>query len=312
MSENENQSNQADRREYGILGADLQVDGIQVPTIPLESWTPQDIIALHQVQLEAVKEKNRFFKWVIVSVIGGLLAGSANWVWRYYEHQTETELENLKFHTEVTKNYSEQLYQSFKIENDKASVLQTKRFAELLSHITQDETLRSRWESYHDKVRLEWELIQEVEEDQKVIIAEQLQEERAKVKELEGHQKLLEKQLSETKSTRKINSIHAELKELSSQLVQAKAELETEEARAEDESDEIPYLVRIVESTIRPGEASTDEEVAEKVMPLGDVPNYIREVKEMCVKKGKVCNFTKTRHDKAEEKTPVLLEREPT
>ena len=52
MSENENQSNQVDRREYGILGADLQVDGIQVPTIPLESWTPQDIIALHQVQLD--------------------------------------------------------------------------------------------------------------------------------------------------------------------------------------------------------------------------------------------------------------------
>ena len=205
-----------------------------------------------------------------MSVIGGLLAGSANWVWRYYEHQTETDVENLKFHTEVTKNYSEQLYQSFKIENDKASVLQTKRFAELLSHITQDETLRSRWESYHDKVRLEWELIQEVEEDQKVIIAEQLQEERAKVKELEGHQKLLEKQLSETKSTRKINSIHAELKELSvSQLVQAKAELETEEARAEDESDEIPYLVRIVESTIDQGEASTDEEVAEEGYAAG-------------------------------------------
>ena len=40
MSENENQSNQADRREYGILGADLQVDGIQVPTIPLETLDP--------------------------------------------------------------------------------------------------------------------------------------------------------------------------------------------------------------------------------------------------------------------------------
>ena len=58
---------------YGILGADLSVEGIKIPNIPAERWTPQDIISLHQVQLDTVKEKNRFFKWVIVTVVGGLL-----------------------------------------------------------------------------------------------------------------------------------------------------------------------------------------------------------------------------------------------
>ena len=72
MSDQSSDKMDSNEAGYGILGADLSVEGIKIPNIPADRWTPQDIISLHQVQLDTVKEKNRFFKWVIVKFIIGL------------------------------------------------------------------------------------------------------------------------------------------------------------------------------------------------------------------------------------------------
>ena len=275
---------------YGILGADLSVEGIKIPNIPAERWTPQDIISLHQVQLDAVKEKNRFFKWVIVTVVGGLLAGSANYVWRYFEHKERTEVEEQRFQYEVTKSYSGQLYEAFKEADEEASLSQTKRFAQLLAAITFDNKLQQKWSEYHQQVSRDWDDFQANEDRKNAAIEEQLQAAVQNVERLKETQSQLEKQLHLAQSVSQKRLLNSQFTAVGDQLVNAKVQLSADRTKIERRWRDAEYEVTVLEELFD-GPILLKADRQTRKMPYHQVSSYIETVRQQCQEGKKTCTF---------------------
>ena len=290
MSDRSSERMESNESSYGILGADLSVEGIKIPTIPPERWTPQDIISLHQVQLDTVKEKNRFFKWVIVTVVGGLLAGSANYVWRYFEHKERTEVEEQRFQYEVTKSYSGQLYEAFKEADEKASLSQTKRFAQLLATITFDNKLQQKWSKYHQEVSKDWQDFQANEDLKRAAIEEQLQAAVQNVERLKETQSQLEKQLQLAQSMSQKRLLTSQFTAVGDQLVNAKVELSSERKKIERHWKDAEYEVTVLEELLD-GAIVRKADRRTRTMPYHQVSSYIEATRQQCRENKTVCTF---------------------
>ena len=290
MSDQSSDKMDTNQAGYEILGADLSVEGIKIPNIPADRWTPQDIISLHQVQLDTVKEKNRFFKWVIVTVVGGLLAGSANYVWRYFEHKERTEVEAQRFQYEVTKSYSSQLYEAFKEADEEASLSQTKRFAQLLAAITFDTKLQQKWSEYHQQVSQDWDDFQANEDWKKAAIEEQLQAAVQNVERLKETQSQLEKQLQLAQSASQKRLLNSQFTSVGERLVNAKVELSSERKKVERHWRDAEYEVTVLEELLD-GAVVHKADRRTRTMPYHQVSSYIETTRQQCQVNKTVCTF---------------------
>ena len=274
---------------YGILGADLSVEGIKIPNIPAERWTPRYYLASSGSVRHSQREKP-------ILQMGDsdrrrrASCGQCKLRMALLEHKERTEVEEQRFQYEVTKSYSGQLYEAFKEADEEASLSQTKRFAQLLAAITFDNKLQKKWSEYHQQVSRDWDDFQANEDRKNAAIEEQLQAAVQNVERLKETQSQLEKQLHLAQSVSQKRLLNSQFTAVGDQLVNAKVQLSADRTKIERRWRDAEYEVTVLEELFD-GPILLKADRQTRKMPYHQVSSYIETVRQQCQEGKKTCTF---------------------